>query len=131
MHEQTSQLHHILNLWQELTARRTPGYAIGGLAGGEEKSLFVRVVSQVRRRTRLSSAALRHAFPRITCQCRDVITEGGHKDIRTEANTPAAPVLLLLVIIFPEFVQRHAEHSGLAGGPATLCHGHRVRAHVI
>lgn len=97
MHELISQLHlvylrncilFILNLWQELTARRTQGYAIGGLAGGEEKSLFVRVVSQVRRRTRLSSAPLR----RIRCQCGDVINEGGHKDIRTEANTPAAPV---------------------------------------
>ena len=33
---------------QELTARQTPGYAIGGLVGGEEKALFVRTVSQVR-----------------------------------------------------------------------------------
>lgn len=33
---------------QELTARQTPGYAIGGLVGGEEKTLFVRTVSQVR-----------------------------------------------------------------------------------
>ena len=32
---------------QELTARQTPGYAIGGLVGGEEKTLFVRTVSQV------------------------------------------------------------------------------------
>ena len=34
---------------QELTARQTPGYAIGGLVGGEEKTLFVRTVSQVRK----------------------------------------------------------------------------------
>jgi hypothetical protein len=32
---------------QELTGRQTPGYAIGGLVGGEEKTLFVRTVSQV------------------------------------------------------------------------------------
>lgn len=32
---------------QELTARKTPGYAIGGLVGGEEKSLFVRTISRV------------------------------------------------------------------------------------
>ena len=36
-----------LCLLQGLTARMTPGYAIGGLAGGEEKTLFVKVVAQV------------------------------------------------------------------------------------
>ncbi len=30
----------------ELAARRAPGYAIGGLAGGEDKRLFVKVVAQ-------------------------------------------------------------------------------------
>ena len=31
---------------QALIARDTPGYAIGGLVGGEEKSVFVRIVAQ-------------------------------------------------------------------------------------
>eukprot|EP00887_Chlorella_sp_A99_P002668 scaffold6.g2668.t1 len=31
---------------QGLVARNTPGYAIGGLAGGEDKRMFVKVVSQ-------------------------------------------------------------------------------------
>jgi len=31
---------------QGLIARQTPGYAIGGLAGGEDKETFCRVVSQ-------------------------------------------------------------------------------------
>jgi queuine tRNA-ribosyltransferase catalytic subunit len=31
---------------EQLVARNTPGYAIGGLAGGEDKGSFVRVVSQ-------------------------------------------------------------------------------------
>ena len=32
--------------WQGLIARQTPGYAIGGLAGGEDKDTFCRVVAQ-------------------------------------------------------------------------------------
>ncbi len=36
----------ILLCRQGLIARQTPGYAIGGLAGGEDKETFCRVVSQ-------------------------------------------------------------------------------------
>jgi hypothetical protein len=35
-----------LACWQGLIARQTPGYAIGGLAGGEDKVTFCRVVAQ-------------------------------------------------------------------------------------
>lgn len=34
-----------LYLWVEMVKRNTPGIAIGGLSGGEEKSLFWRIVS--------------------------------------------------------------------------------------
>lgn len=48
-------------MWvQELIARDMPGYAIGGLAGGEDKSHFVRVVSQVTYVTRASITHISH-----------------------------------------------------------------------
>lgn len=91
-------------LLQGLTERMTPGYAIGGLAGGEEKNLFVRVVSQVR--------ALLSAH---------------------QLLLPALVLKPLLVYSCIQQSQRQlncvlcAVHSGAASRSASVCDGNRVR----
>lgn len=47
-----------VSCWQDLKARNTPGYAVGGLAGGEDKESFCR-------RAMLAHAAVKRVF----CSC--------------------------------------------------------------